>query len=176
MQKDKSRAWLSFIEMLEQCIVFLAAIYIFYFGLFKMDNIAILYGLWVPAVAILAFAARKWVQKIQLFILSNIFIFIIAYLFSLSDEMILSNMIMALVISLYSIKLKNHKISLITDQDMPIRDGYTAAQAKEKALKSILISEAVPIYAVAVMIIGYVAGSIQNIEVLMMTEAFLSIF
>ena len=45
MQKDKSRAWLSFIEMLEQCIVFLAAIYIFYFGLFKMDNIAILYGL-----------------------------------------------------------------------------------------------------------------------------------
>ena len=118
MQKDKSRAWLSFIEMLEQCIVFLAAIYIFYFGLFKMDNIAILYGLWVPAVAILAFAARKWVQKIQLFILSNIFIFIIAYLFSLSDEMILSNMIMALVISLYSIKLKNHKISLITDQDI----------------------------------------------------------
>ena len=75
MQKDKSRAWLSFIEMLEQCIVFLAAIYIFYFGLFKMDNIAILYGLWVPAVAILAFAARKWVQKIQLFILSNIFIY-----------------------------------------------------------------------------------------------------
>lgn len=175
MQKDKSRTWLSFIEMFEQCIVFLAAIYIFYFGLFKMDNTAILYGLWVPVVAILAFAARKWIQKIQLFILSNIFIFVIAYIFSLSDEMILSNMIMALVISLYSIKLKNHKISLITDQDMPIRDGYTASQAKEKALKSILISEAVPIYAVAIMIIGYVVGSIQNMEVLMMVEAFLSI-
>lgn len=175
MQKDKSRTWLSVIEMFEQCIVFLAAIYIFYFGLFKMDNTAILYGLWVPVVAILAFAARKWIQKIQLFILSNIFIFVIAYIFSLSDEMILSNMIMALVISLYSIKLKNHKISLITDQDMPIRDGYTASQAKEKALKSILISEAVPIYAVAIMIIGYVVGSIQNMEVLMMVEAFLSI-
>lgn len=175
MQRDKSRVWLSFIEMLEQCIVFLSAIYIFYFGLFKMDNKAILYGLWVPAVAIVAFAARKWIQKIQLFILSNIFIFIIAYLFSLSDEMILSNIIMALVISLYSIKLKNHKISLITDQDMPIRDGYTASQAKEKALKSMLISEAIPIYAVAVMIIGYIVGSIQNIEVLMLVEAFLSI-
>lgn len=175
MQKDKSRAWLSFIEMLEQCIVFLAAIYIFYFGLFKMDNTAILYGLWVPAVAIVAFAARKWIQKIQLFILSNILIFVIAYIFSMNDEMILSNMIIALVISLYSIKLKNHKISLITDQDMPIRDGYTASQAKEKALKSMLISEAVPIYAVAVMIIGYVVGSIQHIEVLMMAEAFLSI-
>ena len=74
VQKDKSRAWLSFIEMLEQCIVFLAAIYTFYFGLFKMDNTAILYGLWVPAVTILAFAARKWVQKIQLFIFSNIFL------------------------------------------------------------------------------------------------------
>ncbi len=175
VQKDKSRAWLSFIEMLEQCIVFLAAIYTFYFGLFKMDNTAILYGLWVPAVTILAFAARKWVQKIQLFIFSNIFIFIIAYIFSISDEMILSNMIMALVISLYSIKLKNHKISLITDQEMPIRDGYTASQAKEKALKSMLISEAVPIYAVAIIIIGYIVGSIQNMEVLMMVEALLSI-
>lgn len=175
MQKDKSRAWLSFVEMLEQCIVFLAAIYIFYFGLFKMDNTAILYGLWVPTVAIVAFAARKWIQKIQLFIFSNILIFVIAYIFSINDEMILSNMIIALVVSLYSIKLKNHKISLITDQDMPIRDGYTASQAKEKALKSMLISEAVPIYAVAVMIIGYIVGSIQNIEILMMAEAFLSI-
>lgn len=175
MQKDKSRAWLSFIEMLEQCIVFLAAIYIFYFGLFKMDSTAVFYGLWVPAVAIVAFVARKWVQKIQLFILSNVFIFVIAYIFSMNDEMILSNMIMALVISFYSIKLKNHKISLVTDQEMPIRDGYTASQAKEKALKSMLISETVPIYAVAVMIIGYVVGSIQNMEMLMMAEAFLSI-
>ncbi len=34
-----------------------------------------------------------------------------------------------------------------------------------------LISEAVPIYAVAIIIIGYIVGSIQNMEVLMMVEA-----
>lgn len=174
MQKDKSRAFLSLIELFEQCIVFLAAIYAFYFGVFKMDMVAIGYGLWVVAVVILAFIARKCIQKFQIFIISHLFIFVIAYILCINDEMILINMIMALVISAYSIKLKSHKMSLITDQNMPIRDGYTASQAKEKALKSMLINENVSIYAVAIMIIGYLFGTIQNSEVLMMVEAFLS--
>ncbi len=81
VQKDKSRAWLSFIEMLEQCIVFLAAIYTFYFGLFKMDNTAILYGFVGSGSYNIGVCRKKMGAKIQLFIFSNIFIFIIAYIF-----------------------------------------------------------------------------------------------
>jgi len=175
MQRDKSKTVLSFIELLQQCIVFLAAIYAVYFGLFKLHEEALFYGLWVPAVVVLAFFSRKCVKQFSVFIVLNFFIFAAAFFTAFRDEMLLSNIIMALVISVYSFKLKNHQISLATDQNMPIRDGYTAQQAKEKALKSMLTSEAVPIYAIAVMIIGYILGSIQNIEILMTLEAFLSI-
>lgn len=175
MQKDNNIRLIAFTELMLQCVLFLSISCSCVMGIIKPENTELINVVWVIPAVVTAFAARKCIRKFGLFVLSNILIFVIAFL-SAPDEMgITFNFIQAVIICVYSIGLKNKEVAIYKDNSIPVRDGQSKEEVRDAAIRSLIAKESVDVYLIAVMVVGYFLGMNADDALLMMFQSVLCI-
>ena len=175
MQKDNNVKLIAFVELMLQWVLFSSICYAVYFGVLKLDESFFMRGFWVPLAVTLAFFSRKFIRKFRLFILSNILIMIVCVAAGQGAEMISFNVILGFLICAYSTGLKNREVRIYNDNSIPIREGQNAETVRDAAIRSLVAKEAVSIYFVAVIVVGYFLGVAANNSLLMNIESFFCI-
>ena len=173
MQKDNYVKLIAFVELILQWVLFSSICYAIYFGVLKLDESFFMRGFWVPLAVTLAFFSRKFIRKFRLFILSNILIMIVCVAAGQGAEMISFNVILGFLICAYSTGLKNREVRIYNE--IPIREGQNAETVRDAAIRSLVAKEAVSIYFVAVIVVGYFLGVAANNSLLMNIESFFCI-
>ncbi len=177
MQKVNNVKVIAFTELLMQCVLFLSICYTCYLGILKLDQTHFIDAYWVLVAVIAAFAARKCIRKFNLFVISNFLIIAFAVVTSLQagEGQITFNLIEAALICIYSTSLKNREVNIYKDNSIPIREGQSAETVRDAAIRSLVAKEAVNIYFLAVIVVGYFVGMAAGSRLLMNIQGLLCI-
>lgn len=177
MQKVNNVKVIAFTELLMQCVLFLSICYTCYLGILKLDQTHFIDVYWVLIAVIVAFAARKCIRKFNLFVISNVLIIAFAVVTSLQagEGQITFNLIEAALICIYSTSLKNREVNIYKDNTIPIREGQSAEAVRDAAIRSLVAKEAVNIYFLAVIVVGYFVGMAAGSRLLMNIQGVLCI-
>lgn len=177
MQKVNNVKVIAFTELLMQCVLFLSICYTCYLGILKLDQTHFIDAYWVLVAVIAAFAARKCIRKFNLFVISNVLIIAFAVVTSLKagEGQITFNLMEAALICIYSTSLKNREVNIYKDNSIPIREGQSAETVRDAAIRSLVAKEAVNIYFLAVIVVGYFVGMAAGSRMLMNIQGVLCI-
>lgn len=177
MQKVNNVKVIAFTELLMQCVLFLSICYTCYLGILKLDQTHFIDAYWVLVAVIAAFAARKCIRKFNLFVISNVLIIAFAVVTSLQagEGQITFNLMEAALICIYSTSLKNREVNIYKDNSIPIREGQSAETVRDAAIRSLVAKEAVNIYFLAVIVVGYFVGMAAGSRLLMNIQGVLCI-
>lgn len=177
MQRVNNVRAIAFTELLMQCVLFLSICYTCYLGILKLDQAHFIDAYWVIIAVIAAFAARKCIRKFSLFVISNLLIIAVAVITSLraGEGQITFNLMEAALICIYSTSLKNREVNIYKDNSIPIREGQSAETVREAAIRSLVAKEAVDIYFLLVIVVGYFVGMAAGSILLMNIQGVLCI-
>ena len=177
MQKVNNVKVIAFTELLMQCVLFLSICYTCYLGILKLDQTHFIDAYWVLVAVIAAFAARKCIRKFNLFVISNVLIIAFAVVTSLQagEGQITFNLMEAVLICIYSTSLKNREVNIYKDNSIPIREGQSAETVRDAAIRSLVAKEAVNIYLLVVIVVGYFVGMAAESRLLMNIQGVLCI-
>jgi hypothetical protein len=175
MQKAKYTHTIAFTEFLQQFVIFLSLCCTFYFGMLRLDYTHFKDTLWVLAALAIAFFARKFIRKFWIFVFSNVLILVISYYAGSDETQVTLNLLIAFIMCVYSTSLKNREVQIYKDSSIPIHDGQTVEEVRNAALRSLVAKEAVSMWFIAVIVVGYFVGAAADSSFLMNIQGIMCI-
>lgn len=174
MPKVNNARMIIFTEFLIQCVLFSSLVYTMYFGVLRLPDSYFTRGLWVVLAVIVSFAARLFVRKFNLFLLSNVLVILLAESGGV-DEAMAFNLIVGVILCAYQTSLKNREVRAYNDNTIPVMEGQSAESAREAAVRAQAVGNVISMYFIACFAVGYFIGSAVGSELLLNIQSFLCV-